>query len=548
MPETTKTIIVFNEDAEARARLAALLRDFGFKVLDTPRILELSHMLKTHAVDLVVASQSMDGTEADEFKSLVRTIQPRADVLFVHDVAVDTGNVILKPDEFRRFLHSSITTKSTLSDDLTEFKDFFLTFAERVIQIFSATERYSTTQDHLVARLAHKTALKMRLDQDMANTVHAAALLKDLGMLGIQQQFLEEKRRFTEDELTPIRKHIFNTVQILKQVRFPWNVDAIILQHHENYDGSGYPMGLKGRAIAVGARIVRIADAFVAMISDRPWRAALTLDAAVDELVRNAGTQFDPEVVEAFQGVLGEETSILERKRSFLLIDRDQNIAPLLKLSVEAGNCDLATSSDAMAGLQMLKSRVPDIIIVNVELLEKDYFIHFFNAMYEIPAMQECSYIFVIPTSDHPRHFKGPQVRYLVRPVEMEELSAAIKALTVESSDKVVMKRISKGLRGSLDNMGLAGLVQILNMGLKTAKLELTSEDKWGVIFVRSGNLVHATTNTQSGKEALFELLNWKTGEFQIRHGLETEDINIQADTMHLLHEGSRQKNRIPLP
>ena len=102
-----------------------------------------------------------------------------------------------------------------------------------------------------------------------------------------------------------MRRHPTTALHILGQVRSVADATPAILHHHEHFDGSGYPDGLAGDAIPVASRILLVTDAFDAMTTDRPYRRAMPVEAAVEELKRNAGTQFDPEVVEAFMRMLG---------------------------------------------------------------------------------------------------------------------------------------------------------------------------------------------------------------------------------------------------
>jgi HD-GYP domain-containing protein (c-di-GMP phosphodiesterase class II) len=537
-----KDILIFNEDSEEKLKILDLLHSDEFNIFETPRVLEVIHLLKTKDISLVIASHKLSPTENTDFKALVETIKPGISVLFVNPLANGNGveGVNLSSVDFRHFLQDSLQTESFLNSQLTNFKDFFLSFTDRLIQIFSATNKYFFNKDQLVSRLSRRTAFKMGLDREMADNIQIAALLKDLGMLGIQQQLLEEKKKFNSHELMSIKKHPMNCVQILKQINFPWNVDAIILQHHENYDGSGYPMGIKGRQISIGGRIVHIADSFVAMTTERPYRQALTKDEAVKEIMKNTGTQFDPEIVEIFLSIINEEMPSEGAKRNILLLEQSPSISPMIKLIVDAGEFDVKPSYNSQEAIENIRRKVPNLIIAEMDMIKQSSFVQFFNVMYEIPFIQECPFIFVLPDDKYPRDFKGSNIFYVTKPIDIEELTSCIKSVFGEEPEHAQSAEESKGLRGTLNDFNLAEIIQILHLGLKTARVDMADDRKKGCIHIARGNVIQATMGDLSGKEALFDLMAWNSGNFHIQHGLSTKETNITTDTMHLLLEAAK--------
>jgi HD-GYP domain-containing protein (c-di-GMP phosphodiesterase class II) len=131
----------------------------------------------------------------------------------------------------------------------------------------------------------------------------------DLGKVAIPSELLSKPARLTPEEFALVKTHVQAGCDILKNVNFPWPIHAIVAQHHERLDGSGYPKGLTGATIVLEARIVAVADVFQAMSDDRPYRIARGRDAALQELDRGAGVTFDAEVIRALQGVLaGQQT------------------------------------------------------------------------------------------------------------------------------------------------------------------------------------------------------------------------------------------------
>jgi HD-GYP domain-containing protein (c-di-GMP phosphodiesterase class II) len=132
------------------------------------------------------------------------------------------------------------------------------------------------------------------------------AFLHDVGKIGISDTILLKPGPLTEDEWVEMRRHPVLGYQLLSAVPFLKEASVLVLNHHERFDGSGYPAGLTGEAIPLPARIFAVVDAYDALTSDRPYREARPQEEAVAELRRGAGTYFDPRVVEAFVEMLAE--------------------------------------------------------------------------------------------------------------------------------------------------------------------------------------------------------------------------------------------------
>ncbi len=138
-------------------------------------------------------------------------------------------------------------------------------------------------------------------DQKHTEKYLTAALLHDVGMIGVPTEILQKMDDLTDDEIVYVRKHPVNGVEILKPLGVFSNELQIIRSHHENYDGSGYPDGLSAKNIPFGARVLRVADAFDAATSDRWHRDSFSAKDALSQLINGSGTLFDPEVVKAFE-------------------------------------------------------------------------------------------------------------------------------------------------------------------------------------------------------------------------------------------------------
>ena len=153
-------------------------------------------------------------------------------------------------------------------------------------------------------RLVTALGKELKLSTEQVRSLRYAAILHDAGQIAFPDTLLTKADKLTGSDYDIIKKHPLKSVSIIKHLAFLKPVVPIILHHHENYDGSGYPKGLKGDEIPFGARIMGLASAFNAMITKRPYRKKVALDIAIDEIKRNSGTQFDPKVVSAFLNVI----------------------------------------------------------------------------------------------------------------------------------------------------------------------------------------------------------------------------------------------------
>jgi PAS domain S-box-containing protein/putative nucleotidyltransferase with HDIG domain len=174
-------------------------------------------------------------------------------------------------------------------------KQFIQTIADTV----EARDLYTAGHQRRVAELATAIAQEMGLPEEQIDGINLAAIIHDLGKIRIPSEILSKPGKINEVEFMLIKTHPQAGYDILKNVKFPWPIADIILQHHEKMDGSGYPQGLKGDQILLESRILTVADVVEAMSSHRPYRAALGIEAALDEIRRGRKVEYDAAAVDA---------------------------------------------------------------------------------------------------------------------------------------------------------------------------------------------------------------------------------------------------------
>ena len=174
-------------------------------------------------------------------------------------------------------------------------------FAESLGNAIDAKDAYTEKHSLEVAEISRILALSLGLGTDNADIIHIAGHLHDIGKIGVPDYILNKQGALDDAEWLAIRRHPQIGAAILRPVReiAASGICEMVLYHHERYDGQGYPHGLKGNEIPLGARIIAVADSLSAITGCRSYRLPKTFDAAVDEIIINSGTQFDPEIVNA---------------------------------------------------------------------------------------------------------------------------------------------------------------------------------------------------------------------------------------------------------
>ena len=168
-------------------------------------------------------------------------------------------------------------------------------------------DAYTAGHQRRVSELAVAIAKDVGLDPDTTAGIGVAATIHDIGKLAVPAEILSRPGRLSEAEFAIIKQHPQAGQGIVAGIDFPWPVADVILQHHERLDGSGYPRGLHGDEISIGARILAVADTVEAMLSHRPYRPALGLDAALRTIGAGRSTLFDPDVVDSCTRLLREK-------------------------------------------------------------------------------------------------------------------------------------------------------------------------------------------------------------------------------------------------
>jgi len=291
--------------------------DVTFERVDTAAAVNAA--LDRQAWDIVIADYSIPGFNGLDALALCKA--RGLDVPFIivsgtigEDVAVETmkagaHDYILKhnlvrllPAVQRELGEAEVRRKRKQAEEALQrsYNQLRETFIETVNALASTIEMkdpYTAGHQRWATRLACAIAKEMGLSEKRIEGIRMAGLIHDIGKINIPAEILNKPGHLSEIQYNMVKIHPQVGCDILKEIKFPWPVAEIVLQHHERMDGSGYPQGFSGAEIILEARILAVADVVEAMASHRPYRAA-GIERALDEISRNKGTLYDPDVVD----------------------------------------------------------------------------------------------------------------------------------------------------------------------------------------------------------------------------------------------------------
>jgi len=201
------------------------------------------------------------------------------------------------------FLIPLLVARHSFQLYMTMRKIYFETI-QALATAIEAKDPYTKGHSERVAEFAAIIAEEMKLPENEVNNLKFAALLHDIGKIGIPEHILNKPDKLTKEEFDVVKTHPDMGASIVKKIDFLMHASSIIRYHHERYNGSGYPEGLTGEQIPLGAAILAVADTFDALTTDRPYRKAWSIQETIEEIERCAGRDFKPEVVAALKTAL----------------------------------------------------------------------------------------------------------------------------------------------------------------------------------------------------------------------------------------------------
>lgn len=553
-----RNFLVVAGNGQTRESLAGELRAEGYSVTLASTAGEALRVVREVTVDAVLLESHLPDMPAPELRSKIRQLRPECRVAVLtsfeqvrnsadqlrygaEDFLIERGQIL---DLLRAPFEAATETDSDGlvwrgTQALTQVIDVLVGLREVDDEFFGGGT-------HQATRLARALAQQMAADDETVHEIVLATLLRDIGNVGVDREVLEATGSLTEAQRRQLEDHVNSSVRLLEHIDFPWKVLPIVRHHHERYDGSGYPDGLRGREVPMGARVVAVVDAYVAMTSKRHHREALEPEAALAELVRGAGHQFDPEVVEMFQRVLEKRLSLRhqDRKPLVLIAEPQNDLRQLLKIRLVNEGVEVEEVDDYERALEFVLKRTPNLVLADLDT-DVDRAFQLLRELRDDPPLNHQAFAFLTRQTD--RVLKMRALRegvddFLYKTDDIDELVARVEnVLTRESLRRSGGRRRKRsGIAGELGDLGLPDLVQMLVIGMKTACVGLKSDRRRGKIWLENGTPRHAVAGDLTGEEAFYEMVRWSTGEFVVQHGIRTKKSTLSRDAMFLLMEGMR--------
>ena len=250
------------------------------------------------------------GTAAmrDERRDLRRQFRPHAYVQKGDpEQLMDT---VVSAVESYRIIVRNVKLSESLYKELKKSTDKIKTNIEGTIHAMAMTvemrDPYTAGHQRQVADLASAIAVKMGIPREQRDSIHLAGTIHDIGKMQVPTEILSKCGKLTALEFDMIKTHSQAGFDILKTIEFQWPIAEFVLQHHERMDGSGYPSGLKAESILIEARILSVADVVDAIVPHRPYRSALGIEKAQEEIFDNRGIVYDSDVVDACLSIISE--------------------------------------------------------------------------------------------------------------------------------------------------------------------------------------------------------------------------------------------------
>ncbi|MBI1871621.1 MAG: response regulator [Chlamydiae bacterium] len=321
MESLRKTILVVDDEEGIRKSLDMILKEH-YRVFTTPSAEQALQLLQTNLknVDVIFSDILMCQMTGIQFLENVKKFCPTAQVILITGYpTIDTtvaalrlgaSDYILKPftvDEILKATRRALERKRTYQKNQEKIQELSEAIQRNydgtiraLISAINIRDQYTAGHSYRVSKLMARFAKFLKIDSEIAEKLEIIGYLHDIGKIGIAQEILNKKSGLTSEEYEEIKLYPFIGYKILQSVDLLKDVLDILLYHQERFDGQGYPAGLRGREIPLGARMLAIVDAYDAMTSQRVYQEKQSSELSFKELREQGKSQFDPDLVESF--------------------------------------------------------------------------------------------------------------------------------------------------------------------------------------------------------------------------------------------------------
>ena len=345
--ENGKNLLIVEID-EAKRKLLSSYFSARYKCDEANSVNTALEKIHKKEYCVILTAISLSGLSGLELIPYLQTLSPRSIPIFISDTETQ-GNtvrafragafeVIQKPfslkrvedaiekafgkyellylkDRYQHHLEELVSERTAELDKALEAVEVsYHSTLKALVQALETRDSETHGHSERVVTFSLRLGHELGLDRDALRNLELGALLHDIGKIGVPDAILRKPAALTQEEWDKMKLHPQHGQNILRNIPFLENASQLVAQHHEKWDGTGYPFGIRGEDIDLNARIFAVADAFDAMVSDRVYRRGRSYEEAVIELERCAGSQFDPLVVEAFKVIPKDDWEILRQR------------------------------------------------------------------------------------------------------------------------------------------------------------------------------------------------------------------------------------------
>ncbi|MGK3997319.1 HD domain-containing phosphohydrolase [Sorangium sp. So ce1024] len=395
-----------------------------------------------------------------------------------------------------------------------------------------------------VARIVRKLCERIGLPATTVASYVASAYLHDLGKNGPYHLTALNVAEYEGHRLAAT-KSVDLPAHLMESVGLPQEVVSSMSLMYERYDGSGFPDGLSGKEIPLGARILAVADTYADLTQNprNPYRKALRPAEACDVLAQYRDTIFDPNIVDLFRQVMtGDDmrAKLLSNRHQALIVDPDPEETTVLELRLLEQGFEVSIARNVAQARRELETKDIEVVVSEIDLEEPDAGLALRADALKLGFGRDKTWVILTAKTDRQtaqRAFDLGVDDFVSKPASTDVMAAKLRQLIERRSSTAV----PRGVSGSLAEMGLPDMVQILWHGRKTCALKIQSNSMAGEIHFADGQVVHALWAGAQGEDAFYRMLTLREGDFRLDPSFSPSTRSITASPEALLLEGMRR-------
>ncbi|WP_434045300.1 MULTISPECIES: HD domain-containing phosphohydrolase [Sorangium] len=395
-----------------------------------------------------------------------------------------------------------------------------------------------------VARIVRKLCERIGLPPTTVASYVASAYLHDLGKNGPYHLTALNVAEYEGHRLAAT-KSVDLPAHLMESVGLPQDVVSAINLMYERYDGSGFPDGLSSKEIPLGARILAVADTYADLTQNprNPYRKALRPPEACDVLAQYRGTIFDPNIVDLFRQVMtGDDmrAKLLSDRHQALIVDPDPEETTVLELRLLEQGFEVSIARNVAQARRELETKDIEVVVSEIDLEEPDAGLALRADALKLGFGRDKTWVILTAKTDRQtaqRAFDLGVDDFVSKPASTDVMAAKLRQLIERRSSTAV----PRGVSGSLAEMGLPDMIQILWHGRKTCALKIQANSMAGEIHFADGQVVHALWAGAQGEDAFYRMLTLREGDFRLDPSFSPSTRSITASPEALLLEGMRR-------